>query len=851
MAAYVPSISYCERATDEYSNILEVPFRKSHPVDLSSALKTYITKNYDQSPSTFNDDLRAIDQLRDSAINVREPHVSGLAKLQRYIAQLQYITGKFPVEIGVEFPWYPAIGYNTDKPSRQPNLKYELANVLFNLAALYTQLAFALNRTTVEGLKQAAGYGMLAAGTLAYLRTEVVPDIIGTAPEDMDNATLEGLEQLCLAQAQEAFWQKAVKDSMRDGTIARLAARVSDLYSLAGDAAVKSDAISSEWIHHLQAKHHHFAAAAQFRMSRDCLEKRKYGEEVARLRDSIACVDVALKEQRWINRTVLADLQGLKSRVSEELKRAEKDNDVIYLLPVPPKSELKSLDRANMVSSKVPPEVGEAISHLGPNQPFGTPLFEKLVPYAVHSAASVYADRRDRLVNQAIIADLDTMTALIRDKLQALNLPGALQALEKPLGLPPSLLSKAEELRQQDALNRLKSSLDDTSRIKTNDLAIYQEGLSLLEVDRQEDDGARERFGTERWRRPASKVALAKLYQSSTELQNYLNSAASSDSLVQTKIRENEHILRIMTSSNRDIEAYVPSSRNVTLTPAIENAAADLRTTLNELARLEHRRKRKIESLKSKAASDDIGPALLTEAARLEREYPMQPLSHIQFEDLFQRRLAVYKADEDSLASEQEDQDELILQLEEANRKFLSARKAEASSSSGPVKAREHALQELETAYLKYKEIINNLDTGRRFYNDLASHVNRFRDQCQKQVAARRIEKSEMETELVSGDVGRLKLEETRRELRSERARQKQQDGNTTQSNNGLMAQQPIPAPKPTHPASTPAVAKTISPLPSSGPAGGVWNPEIGIRFGGMPSQASGTAGYPQPRRPG
>ena len=723
--------------TDSGSNILELPFRKSHSVDLSSAIKSYISKHYDQSPAQFSDDLQAIDALREDAIHVLDPHISGIVRLQRYAAQLQYLSGKFPIDIGVEFPWYPAIGYNTSKAVLQNNLRYELANILFNLAALYSQLAFNGNRTTADGLKQAAQHGIAAAGTLFFLRTDIIPDMRGTPPEDMDNSTLESLEQMCLAQAQECFWQKAVKDGMKDGTIARLSAKVSDYYSSAGDMAIKSDAVSTEWIHHFTAKHHHFAAAAQYRMSIDCLDKRKYGEEVARLRDSITCVNEALKEQRWINRTVLADLQGLKTKVTEELKRAEKDNDMLYLLPVPPKSELKLLDRANMVAPKPPKEVTDGISMLGPNRPFGNALFEKLVPYAVHQAGSIYDDRRDRLVNQSIIEDLETMTAKIRDILQALNLPGSLQALEKPLGLPPALISKAEELRQQDALYRLKRSLEDTTKLKTNDLAVYQEGVAFLEAEREEDDRSRSQFGTDRWTRPPSTTALAKLYQQSTELQGYLNSAGSSDSLVQTKVRENEHILRIMTGTTRDLEAYVPSSRNVHLTPAIESAATALRTSLNDISRLETRRKRKIEALRTKAKNDDINPALLTEAARLEREYPMQPISAAQFENLFDSRLSEYDQDQESLATEQEEQDQLIARLREANKNFERARMAESSSSSGPVKAREKALQDLETAYVKYKEIINNLETGRRFYNDLASHVGRFRDQCQKQVAAR------------------------------------------------------------------------------------------------------------------
>ena len=554
----------------------------------------------------FAEDLQLIDQYRGDAIHVLEPHVSGVVRLTGYAAQLRWIGGKFPIDIGVEFPWYPALGFNTSKAVLQNNLRFELANILFNLAALYSQLAYATNRTTGEGLKTAAGYGTAAAGVLFFLRTEIIPDMRGTPPEDMDQFTLESLEQLSLAQAQECFWQKAAKDEMKDGTIARLAAKVSDYYVVAGDLAIKSDVISTEWIHHMGAKHHHFAAAAQYRQSRDCLEKRKYGEEVARLKDSLSCVNEALKESRWINRTVLGDLNGLKQRVTLDLQRAENDNDKIYLIPVPPKSELRPLDRANMVIVRPPKDVVEGLEMLKPGGPFGHPLFAKLVPYAVHKAASIYAERRDRFVNQSLIADLEAMTSKLRDLLQSLNLPGSLEALEKPLGLPASLVSKAEDLRQQDALERLSRSLEDTARLKTNDERIYKEGLELLTVEKMEDERARSKFGTDRWSREPSEVALQKLYHQAKDIQGYLNSAAASDQLVQGKIRDTEGVIRVLTGSPRGLEHYVPRSRRTVISPDIERESTRLRTCLIDVNQLELRRKRKIDSLREKARADDI-----------------------------------------------------------------------------------------------------------------------------------------------------------------------------------------------------------------------------------------------------
>lgn len=214
------------------------------------------------------------------------------------------------------------------------NLKYELMNVLYNLAALYSQLAANTPRSTADGIKTSANYFSQAAGILTHVQTVVLPELrMSDPPEDMDTHTLESLIQLLLAQSQECFWQKAVMDGYKDASIAKLAARVSDLYNLAGDAAMQSDAISTAWIHHMTAKHHHFAAAAQYRAACDCLEKKKYGEEIARLKDSVACVTEGLKEIKggYVSQTVAEDLNGLKRKVEEDLKRAERDNDMIFL----------------------------------------------------------------------------------------------------------------------------------------------------------------------------------------------------------------------------------------------------------------------------------------------------------------------------------------------------------------------------------------------------------------------------------------------------------------------------------------------------------------------------------------
>ena len=624
--------------------------------------------------------------------------------------------------------------------------------------------------------------------------------------------TLESLQQLLLAQAQECFWSKAVKDGLKDSLIAKLAAKVSDFYDQAAEYGTKSDIISTDWIHHMAAKHHHFAAAAQYRASRDCLDKHRYGEEVARLRDSLVCVNEALKESRWINKIVLGDLQGLKNRVTEDLKRAEKDNDVIYLLPVPPKSELRTLDRAGMATPRTPTEVSDPASTLGEKGTFGQPLFAKLVPYAVHIAVSIYQERKDRLINTSIIDELESMTNELRDLLQSLNLPGALQALEKPLGLPPSLTSHAEEIRQQEGLHRLRRSMHEISKLRANDVSIYQEGVELLQSEAAEDDRAKLKYGTDRWTRQPSQQAAEHLYKQAAEIDGYLKSANSSDELVKGKLKDCEAVLQVLSGSDRDLEEYVPSSRRATMTPNVERAASALRDQLNEVNRLESRRRKMAEKIRDKAKADDINPAILAETGRLEREFPMQKIEPAQFENLFEDRLQRYDVDRQIVLHEKQEQETLSSQLKEVNTAFTTARRGDSSTRD-----REQALQRLENAFFKYKEIVSNLNTGRKFYNDLATIVTRFKDECRNFAYQRRVEAAQFESDL-SNAMSALNLAQSHN-LQD----QKQRETLRSHYNEKAPVTDPLTAPTPTR---APVV-----------PSPGVWKPEMGIQFGGPAQQ--------------
>ena len=146
----------------------------------------------------------------------------------------------------------------------------------------------------------------------------------------------------------------------------------------------------------------------------------------------------------------------------------------------------------------------------------------------------------------------------------------------------------------------------DVETLKANDVAAYGEGVEFLRMEASEDDQAKLKHGTDRWKRLPSQQAAERLYTQMGEIAGYLKSSASSDELIKKKLKDCEGVLKVLEGTDRDLEEYVPSSRRAVMPPKVEREATRLRAVLNEVTRLESRRRRKIEILKDKAKVDDI-----------------------------------------------------------------------------------------------------------------------------------------------------------------------------------------------------------------------------------------------------
>ena len=203
----------------------------------------------------------------------------------------------------------------------------------------------------------------------------------------------------------------------------------------------------------------------------------------------------------------------------------------------------------------------------------------------------------------------------------------------------------------------------------------------------------------------------------------------------------------------------------------------------------------------------------------------MQKIEPAQFESLFEQRLERYDPARQMLLDEASEQKALEVRVQESNQALLQSRRGDSST-----REREQALQRLETGYLKYKEIVSNLNTGRKFYNDLANMVSRFRDDCKHFAYQRRVEAGQWEQDLANPMAG-LSIQQTTQNLQEQKQRESQRGEYSAKAPAG----EPLTAPTPTR-----ATAPSLPAVQQ--PQSGVWNPEIGIKFGAPPPNGVGGA---------
>ncbi|XP_043961893.1 rhophilin-2 isoform X1 [Gambusia affinis] len=262
------------QSAEETTNIplIALGLKETKEVDFSAPFKDFLLEHYNEDGRTFEDEIADLMDLR-QACRTPSRNETGVELLAKYYSHLPLIENRFfsPTRpTGIFFTWYDSF---TGVPVCQQNLSLEKASVVFNMAALYSQIGTRSDRQTIAGLQEAISSFQRAAGMLSHLKATFTH----TPSYDMSPAMVSMLIQLMIAQAQECLFEKnALPGVLNQFTslikMAQEAAKVSEIYDQVHQFMVQTpikDNVPLFWstmsqvkTNHYQAMAHHFLASA-------------------------------------------------------------------------------------------------------------------------------------------------------------------------------------------------------------------------------------------------------------------------------------------------------------------------------------------------------------------------------------------------------------------------------------------------------------------------------------------------------------------------------------------------------------------------------------------------------------
>ncbi|CAL1584600.1 unnamed protein product [Knipowitschia caucasica] len=708
------------------ATFISVPLKKSSEVDLVKPLSKFVSSTY-QGSEEQGEYLRAVEELnklRKSALGrPLDKHDSSLEILLRYYDQLCSVEPKFPFaenQLCLTFTWKDAFDkgslFGGSVKLALASLGYEKTCVLFNSAALASQIAAEQNLDSDEGLKAAAKYYQLASGAFGHIKDTVLSALNREPTMDISPETVGTLSLIMLAQAQEVFFLKATSDKMRDGVIAKLANQAADFYGDAFKQCQYKDNLPKyfyfqEVLPVMAAKHCIMQANAELHQSMVAKQKKHFGEEIARLQHAAELVKtVASRYDEYVS------VKDLGEKINRALTLAKKDNDFIYNERVPEVKDLEHIGKAALAkSTTITPPISQKFSD----------LFEKMVPMAVQQSTIIYNQRKAETVNR-LVGTMREATNLCNGVLASLNLPAALEDLSGD-SIPQSILEKSHAIIQQGGLQSIEQLINDLPGLLTCNREILDESLKMLNDEETTDNELRSKFN-QRWNRTPSGDLYKPLRAEGANFRNILDKAVQADQVVRDRYNTHCEMISLLCKPENELTAAIPSA-NPTKTLQGSEVVGVLQSLLAQLDEV----KRERESLEGeiKAVTFDMSVTFLTALAQ-DGVINEEPLSLSQLEQL-------YGSYNQRVQASLRRQEELLGQVQTSHQEFSNLKQSNSEANQ-----REEVLKKLASAHDSYIEISSNLREGTKFYNDLTEILLKFQNKCSDIVFARKTERDEL-----------------------------------------------------------------------------------------------------------
>ncbi|GAA5952744.1 hypothetical protein JCM3765_002261 [Sporobolomyces pararoseus] len=837
------------------SNLLPLPFKRTEPVNLSTSLISYITNSSSTTgsihPSLIKTDCEKLDQLRKEIYGQNGEILimnSSVDKLLTYQAQLSLTLNKFPDNAGPCFIYYPIFpspsstssfppgslpsssssSQQTQPPKGIPSLSYEYLSTLYNLTSLYTHLALSNQnqRSSTSGdgngesLKKSINYLQSSLGTLQkiiyFLPTHLKNlekngiryhlEREGNRDFNNEEGVLKGFESFLKSLIQEFGWKKSVLDRLKNGTISKLSYQVSIFYKESLDY-FPIDYLPIEWKVFLKLKQTHFDAVSQYRRSIDDLGSNRYGDEIGRLNYSIEILQSEINKvpsrivlKGSVLESVLKDSKKFLKVLQENFKRANKDNDLIYLSTPTPFSSLPPITPFPLTRSTPPPPITNPRDYLREKDK----VFEMMDRKEVLEILEIWKDRKFNWLRdkEKWVRDEDE---IVRMTLESLNLPASLEEEEEPeqeqeqpdtssskkkklvsYSIPQSLLDQSQEIVNLGGLKRLETLFRDVRKLSQFNRELLNETNQYLQQQQPHHPTSSS----------TSNEHANQLLERLSYFSQLLNQATDSDQLVRSKFSIVEKNISILEQGRDLILSHLPPPQQQQPEPEtlptknrgkrrtqedlikFRKFKRSIKSCLEEIEQIKFERNELVFERINQVVLQNWGirDKVILKSNQLSTQAQSQQVDHDHEEgggiglEMFEKVLIeemnriekIFKPDLNRLEMEQKN---LIDQLKTLNTQFQSLKTpppplpSSSPSSSNTqqldstttthttttLTARQEQLESFSLAHSKFIEILNNLKEGLKFYDDLNKLVCELRDLSKQFAYSRSIEQQQQQ----------------------------------------------------------------------------------------------------------
>ncbi|GAA6031348.1 hypothetical protein JCM8097_005612 [Rhodosporidiobolus ruineniae] len=440
------------------SPLLFIPKKQTQDVDFAPHLRQVIQRSYSDNPDSYADELAQLNRARQDALRGSAgSDATARDLLYKYFGQLELLELRFP-DLRVPFPWQDAF---THVKISQQSLAYEKASVIFNIGATLSALAASSPRSAPEGLKRAFHSYRCAAGMFVYIND----NFLHAPSTDLSKDVVKLLVGLMGAQAVEVFIETMGAPQPKSaGLRSKLCMQASAAYAATVEEVkewVTKGVFLREWSLLIQAKAKYFASLAQYHRSVADTSAGKYGEALARLSVS----ELLAKEAHRLAQSFLGTFSTSSTAsslapdapvalseltkahlalVSDAKSKAQKDNDIVYNEVVPSEASLAPIDKGKNVAEPI--TIHDVFATADVQKLVGPDLFTRLIPLAVHEAASLYSEEKAQLVRAEVdrveLADEELASAL-----EYMGLPASLARFQRGDAALQSLVDPGPQVR--------------------------------------------------------------------------------------------------------------------------------------------------------------------------------------------------------------------------------------------------------------------------------------------------------------------------------------------------------------------------------------------------------------------